>query len=124
MKSKLVRDEQNIRTRTNFELFVDCFPGKGITDIDMAVEHDKGRFLFVEVKHPEAVIEIGQKILLDNLVRKPRVTVAVVWGEIDLDTKHPFISYMRHWGVDDIRKQVDIHGFRHWLKRWFAQEWD
>lgn len=106
----------------NFSLFDDCF--SGATDVDMAVEKDKGRFLFCEFKDPNAFLDKGQVWFFDHLAAIPRVTVVVAWGRVDLDEPNPFIEHMRHWGVENTRRAVDIDGLRDFMRRWSNREWE
>jgi len=86
-----------------------CFGGTKIrvTDVDGLVER-KGHFLLIEAKSSGAPVPKGQSIMFDALVKNPKWSVLVVWG----NTNKPEEALM--WGnklfkADEAKIQEIVH---------------
>ena len=108
-----------VKTRLpDFGCIEDCFEGKvRPSDLDLVVER-KGHVLIVECKGPDAPLPTGQRILLEQLSRKPNVQVIVVTLARDGDLTSLYATRLCRNGRWLDEHEGTFEGFREGLRRW------
>ena len=93
--------ELHARTKWDWKCLAGCFGRSRISpsDFDAVVERN-GRFLVIETKHPNTLVDEGQAILLEQASRLPGWWVLVVWGDC------PVVTSIAVVGKDDIRTGI------------------
>lgn len=87
------------------------------SDIDFVVER-RGYFLFVERKASRAGLSRGQEILLRQLAKAPKTTVACLVGAVrerEIEPKEMLVIGEDEW------KPVNRAGFLEFCSQWFAR---
>lgn len=81
--------EKFLSTIPDWSIFNGVFKRKNarIGDMDGFIEINS-HLLIIEVKSTGAEIPLGQKIAFENLSRKGKASILVLWGEKDVYTKY------------------------------------
>lgn len=95
-------------------ILMDCFGDGNIrpSDIDGIVEKNH-HFLFIEAKPRDKEIATGQAILFQHLARLPRVTVLILWGNVDDPTVMETVGLARP-------QSCSLEDVRHFCGVWYS----
>jgi hypothetical protein len=124
MTDRLIRNEYVLQEKaergkgTYFDYLKGCFGNTRIspTDMDCVIER-RGKFLFIEEKNPEEDITVGQRILLEQLAKKPGITCVVMWGK---SKENHVEAYQVHDGMRWGKKiPCTTEEFRDFVSNWF-----
>jgi hypothetical protein len=107
----------NSTLRPRIEEFAGCFPGRiAMSDVDGVVEIG-GRFLFLEWKASGGAVQVGQRIMFEQLTAlSQKITVIVVCGhprEMTIETVQVFYG-----GKSTPPERLDLEGLRARIAAW------
>lgn len=114
-----IRDPSLVGVLWNWKPVSDLLPGKaGVSDIDGVIER-RGRFLFIESKHPGERLSTGQFIMLRNLavLDEEKVRVVIAYG----DRTTGIIEYYKRVTRKGLGVKQTGEEFNAAVKSWFSQ---
>ena len=109
----------NVKKRPKIEIFGECF-GRGINfgDVDGIVER-RGQLLFLEWKPGRSAISTGQRLLHENMLSIPQISIVVAYGDAEtMELSEGFD--LRHGKVHRKRQKADLADLKATIAKWYA----